>query len=159
MNRAQRTRIYWWISMILPAVIFLGTAIYLALIWKDLPAKIPTNFDFAGEPNGWSGKASLWVLLGVGFFVYLSLAVAAFFPQSWSTGVRVTEANRERVYRLAGELLGDIRLMFAVLFSYLTVQSTRPAPRLGWPMTVLILALIFVPLLRYFLRLLVFKRW
>ena len=93
MNRA---RIYQWISLILPPVLLLGTAIYLALIWKDLPAKIPTNFDFTGEPNGWSGKASLWVLLGVGFFVYLSLAVAAFFPQSWSTGVRVTEANRER---------------------------------------------------------------
>lgn len=158
MNRALRTRIYWWISMILPAVILLGTAIYLGLIWKDIPAEIPTHFDFSGEPNGWGGKAFLWVLLAIGFIIYLSLAIAAFFPQSWNTGVRVTEANQERVYRLAGELLGDMRLMFAVLFSYLTVQSTRPSPSLGWPMTVLILALVFIPLLRYFLRLLVFMR-
>ena len=155
MNRA---RIYQWISLILPPVLLLGTAIYLAVCWKDLPAKIPTNISPTGEVTGWGGKGVLWMFPALGLGTVILLTVVGFFPQTWNPGVKITPVNRERVYRLMGELLADLRIGFAVLFSAVTIWIVRLSAGPGWVFTVLIVISIVVPLLRYFLRLYVFRR-
>ena len=155
MNRA---RVYQWVSLILPPVLLLGTAIYLAVCWKDLPAKIPTNISMTGEVTGWGGKGMLWIFPALGLGTVILLTVVGFFPQAWNPGVKITPVNRERVYRLMGELLADLRIGFAVLFSAVTIWIVRLSAGPGWVFTALIVISIVVPLLRYFLRLYVFRR-
>ena len=155
MNRA---RVYQWVSLILPPVLLLGTAIYLAVCWKDLPAKIPTNISMTGEVTGWGGKGMLWIFPALGLGTVILLTVVGFCPQAWNPGVKITPVNRERVYRLMGELLADLRIGFAVLFSAVTIWIVRLSAGPGWVFTALIVISIVVPLLRYFLRLYVFRR-
>ena len=153
----DRSRIYFWISIILPLAILLGTAVFLALCWKDLPAKIPSNVSLSGEVTGWSGKGMLWIFPGLGILTEIIMTAVGFFPQTWNPGVKITPANRDRVYRLMGELLGDLRIGFAVLFCAITVWIVRLTSGPGWLFTLLIIVSIVVPMLRYFLRLYVFK--
>jgi len=65
-----------WILIIIPFV-------YLSTIWDDLPGIIPTHFDLTGNPNGWSDKNSLIILLsslGIGTYL-LMLFIPKFDPK------------------------------------------------------------------------------
>ncbi|MBA3649905.1 MAG: SdpI family protein [Chthoniobacterales bacterium] len=41
-----------WLEIVLLSAPFLALAIY----WNDLPARVPTHWDFRGEINGWMSK-------------------------------------------------------------------------------------------------------
>ena len=52
-----------WVFLLLPLF-------YLGYVWNALPDTVPIHFDVKGEPNGWAGKESELILIGVTFFVY-----------------------------------------------------------------------------------------
>jgi len=65
-----------WIFILIPFV-------YLSTIWNELPGIIPTHFDLTGNPNGWSDKNSLIILLsslGIGTYL-LMLFIPKFDPK------------------------------------------------------------------------------
>ena len=43
-------------TVILSSLIILIPLLTGALLWNRLPERIPTHFNFAGEPDGWSGR-------------------------------------------------------------------------------------------------------
>lgn len=48
--------------------------IYVASIWKLLPANMPIHYDASGNVNGWQNKNTVaWVGLGTALFIYLLL--------------------------------------------------------------------------------------
>jgi uncharacterized membrane protein len=51
--------------------------VYQAVL-PSLPERVPTHFDLAGNPNGWTPKAALpWVVFGLPFFIwFLTWAVS-----------------------------------------------------------------------------------
>ena len=64
-----------WVLIILPFI-------YLAAVWKNLPAQVATHFDFSGNPNGWTEKNGLIFLitaLGIGTYL-LMLLIPKFDP-------------------------------------------------------------------------------
>lgn len=65
-----------WVFILIPLV-------YLATIWKNLPAQIATHFDLGGSPNGWSSKNGLiTMMIGLGFGTYLlMLFIPKFDPK------------------------------------------------------------------------------
>ena len=78
--------------------------------------------------------------------------------QEPGTTTKITVFNRARVYKLLRDLMADLRLSCALLFAYISVRLTLlPETLPGWTMTVPILVLVGIPMLRYFLRLYVFK--
>jgi immunity protein, SdpI family len=69
-----------WFFLLLPAI-------YLAYVWNALPETVPIHFDASGEPNGWGGKATEFVLIGAGFFVYfLMLLLRRIDPKNMNEG-------------------------------------------------------------------------
>lgn len=100
-----------------------GTIIWLLAVWKQIPDCIPAHYDIRGHVDRMAGKGSLWLLLAVGWVMFLALSVVEHFPQIWNTGVQVTPRNQERVYRALKSMLGTLKLIIAVLFSYLVLQS------------------------------------
>jgi uncharacterized membrane protein len=72
MNRFLKELILW----ILLAIPF----VYLAMVWKELPAQVPTHFDLAGNPNGWSQKSTLPYLIGgLQIGIYLMMILIPYF--------------------------------------------------------------------------------
>ncbi len=63
------------------------------------------------------------MLLVVGWIMFIGLSVVEKFPQIWNTGIQVTEQNKEKVYRILKNMIGTIKLLVALVFSYLTLQS------------------------------------
>lgn len=90
------------VDWILKAVAFLccaATALIVAVRWNKLPDKIPTHFELNGEPNGFGGKKMLIVLLVVMVAITGLMYLSELFPKMWNLPVKITDSNREFVYR------------------------------------------------------------
>ena len=141
------------IAGILAPALLAGTILYILILWHKLPEQIPTHYNAAGEIDGYGGRGILLLMPVIGLVTDLSIALAGRFPQSWNTGARLTVLNRARVYRLVRDLMADLRLGMALLFSGFAIyQSTLPEHFGGWIAAVMAL-LVLAPLLRYFIRL------
>ena len=108
-----------------------GTAGFLLLSWRRIPGRIPMHYNFAGEIDRWGGKWELLALYGLGWLVFLLLTAAGRSPGAWSTGVKITPENRERVCALLGNLLSTLKALLCGLFAWIAVWSA-----LAWPLPV-----------------------
>ncbi|MDO7849657.1 SdpI family protein [Hymenobacter sp. M29] len=60
---------------LLTLVLLVVPSMYLALVWQQLPAQVPTHFDSSGQADGYTGREHLWLLtlgLPLGAAVLLS---------------------------------------------------------------------------------------
>ena len=80
MNPIGTSKVYFWISVILPLLLLAGAAAWVALTWDAIPEEIPDHFDLAGQPDGWGGRGTIWINLGMGLGFYVLLLVTSFFP-------------------------------------------------------------------------------
>jgi len=90
------------VDWFLKAVAFLccaATAVIVAVRWNKLPDRIPTHFELNGEPNGFGGKGMLVVLVIVMVAMTGLMYLSEMFPKMWNLPVKITDANREFVYR------------------------------------------------------------
>lgn len=124
------------------AAALLGVTAWLAAHWGSLPVRLPSHYGFSGEIDGWSGRGSLALVLGIGWGVWILLAVTRYFPRGWSfTGLPVTDRTRPALYRLLGEMLTVLQLIIALAFSFLTVWPLTFRPLPGWWLPVFVLGL------------------
>ena len=155
------TTMYHLAAEILPWVFFLVTAVVLLVRWGQIPDRVPLQADLQGNVTRWGGKGSLLALGGVYFGMNLLLCITGYFPGSWNTGIHIGFRRREnsvRSYRLTRDLLCDLRISMAMLFSGLLLWSAFGGAS-GLPLwsSVIIWALLLVPLARYLVRLFLLK--
>lgn len=112
---------------------FLGLSFLIILIaiplfyYNQLPESIPTHFNAAGEPDGYGGRASLFLLPATGTFMYILMTVLEFFPHIYNYPVTITPENAESQYRLATRLLRILKTVILILFSFISWMSIRSA--------------------------------
>jgi len=75
-------------AVALAALAFQAWITYRAFFGPDpLPAKIPTHFDAAGNPNAWGSPATLLFLPAIAVFIYLLFTVVTRFPSAFNYSV------------------------------------------------------------------------
>lgn len=160
MKRAQidafcgcRETLYQRIAFFAAPAILLAGVVYVAVRYASLPAEIPTHYNAFGEVDGWGSRGTLWIMPVIGILCDALMLAVSFFPQTWNVGTRVTPFNRVRVYRLARDLIADLRLSLAVMFTAIAVWQTALTPTFPWGMGVLIGVCCTAPLVRFFVRL------
>lgn len=149
--KIERTPYDLWANILciaMLAVLFLG----LALAWENIPDRIPLHYNAAGEIDRLGNKDRIWTLPVVAGFLYLIITLVERFPAVWNTGVRVTEENKARVYRILKDLLNTVKLVLVVVISCLTAYSAAARPLPGW-FTPLFLVLMFGPVLYFIIKL------
>lgn len=137
---------------ILCLVILIGILIYLIIHWNSIPDKIPGHYNGMGEIDRMGSKGEILVLPIISWLMYLGMTVIERFPQVWNTGVRVTEENRERVYRTIKNMLSTMKLIIVAVFSYLTINSAQVLPLSPWFLPVFLI-LIFGSIIFFIIRL------
>ncbi|MBV7276890.1 DUF1648 domain-containing protein [Clostridium thailandense] len=101
----------------------IGTASILIISWKTIPNEIPGHYNAVGNIDKITNKNSLIVLFAVGWIMFIGVSFIERFPQIWNTGIQVTEQNKERVYRILKNMIGTVKLLVVLVFSYLTLHS------------------------------------
>ncbi len=99
----------------LEVVSLAGLAVLFWITWRafygpdPLPARIPTHFDIAGNPNGWGSPSSLLLLPAVALAIYLGMTVVSKFPSAFNYPVRVTPENRPRLQALTLQMIAWLK--------------------------------------------------
>lgn len=123
-------------------LILVGTSVFLALIWRNVPETVPMHYNFAGEIDRWGGKSEMLILPVVMWFFYALLTGVERIPKAWNLDlIQVTEENRERVYSTTRRCIVSLKFVIVCWFSYMTLQ-TALNPRLpSWVLTAFLLVL------------------
>jgi uncharacterized membrane protein len=124
-------------------VIALGLAVYSFVVIDRniprLPARIPTHFNSAGNPNAWGSPDSLWLLLviqvlGTGLLLTIP-HLGRRYPRAVNLGLRKLSdfppAARERIMPLLEDMCGAMGLLFSFLFAALIHETIRVATSPG----------------------------
>ena len=145
MKRAQidafcgcRETLYQRIAFFAAPAILLAGIVYVAVRYAQLPAEIPSHYNFYGEIDGYGSRGTLWITPVIGILCDALMLAVSFFPL---------------VYRRVRDLIADIRLSTAVMFTAIAVWQTAIAPTFPWGMGVLIGVCCTAPLVRFFVRL------
>jgi uncharacterized membrane protein len=100
-----------------------------------LPSRIPTHFNFAGQPDGWGRPNTLWMLLAIQVVSsVLILTIPLWgrrFPQIVNLGFKrlsdYTPQQRERVMPLLAKMSEMMSIVFGLLFTYLIREMIQAA--------------------------------
>ena len=74
----------------------------------------------------------VWLPVVISWGLYLGITFIGHYPELWNTGVKITEKNKEKVYRLIKYLIGTSKLILVSVFTLLTVFSTLEKPFPVW---------------------------
>jgi len=84
------------IDNILDLVGFLGLIVMIGMTFYyvgDLPEKIPTHYNFKGEPDAWGSRSAIWTMPTIGGILFIFLYFINKFPQQFNFPMKITEDN------------------------------------------------------------------
>jgi uncharacterized membrane protein len=122
----------------LEAVSLVALAILLAETLRafygspPLPARIPTHFNAAGNPDAWGPTPMLWLLPAIAAALYLLITWVARYPAAFNFPVRVTPFNRRRLETIALNMIAWIKaelLAFFALIQWTMIGAARSSGR------------------------------
>jgi uncharacterized membrane protein len=124
--KISRTAADWAVDII--AFAFLVALIAIpAMNYGGLPDTIPTHFNAAGQPDGYGGRGTLWMLPSIGCFLYILMTIVEQFPQIYNYPVEITEENAERQYRNAVRLIRLLKTLILIIFSFISYKTIQTA--------------------------------
>ena len=124
-----RPRLIDYIFLALSALCFLFTLIYGCIKLAQLPDMLPSHFNFAGEIDGWSGKAgAVSAPIVFGFLMLVILGPIQFFPQVWNNTQGVPAYKLPRLIRATRTMMSLMLLSSEAFMAYTLLCSVRLSP-------------------------------
>ncbi len=105
--------------------ILLFILVLASMYWQNMPDRIPTHFDFFGQPNGWGGKSSFLIFPVMSLILFAMLTFFSFAPEFGNFPWEITDENAERQYHLIRVLLGWLKaeaMVILLYFEWITIR-------------------------------------
>ena len=90
---------------ILCIVILISIPIVLIILWPEIPEKLPMHYDLYGNINRYGNKIELIILPFISLLSYGLITLIEYIPDTWNTGIKITEKNKEKVYTTLSHLI------------------------------------------------------
>ena len=116
------------VALLLLLFLFAVTA-YAVAGPDPLPAKIPTHFNAAGQPDAWGTPAMLWMLPAIAAVVYLLMSLAARNPAAFHFPMRVRPPARRRLEAIALAMISWIKVEVVCLMAWIQYETVAFARR------------------------------
>ena len=123
-------------------ILLLGVVIFLLVRWSSIPDQVPGHFNASGEVTRWDSKGTLIIMPIIAGVLYIGMTILERFPKVWNTGVRITQENMFRVYRILKRMISVIKLLIVATFVSITIIQSLAVTLPIWLMPVFI-SLIF----------------
>jgi len=146
-----KNRIFDIILNIACIVLLAGVAVYLLIRWSSIPDQVPGHFNASGEVTRWDGKGALIIPPIIAGVLYIVMTILEQFPQVWNTGVRVTQENMFRVYRILKSMISIIKLLIVATFTSIVIIQSFAINLPAWLLPVflsLIFGTVFINIIR-----------
>ena len=124
-----RPRLIDYIFLALSSLCFLFTLIYGCIKLPQLPDMLPSHFNFAGEIDGWSGKAgAVSAPIVFGFLMLVILGPIQFFPQVWNNTQGIPAYKLPRLIRATRTMMSLMLLSSEAFMAYTLLCSVHLTP-------------------------------
>lgn len=144
-----------WIFNLITLLFFVGSVIYLIMIWPSLPNEVPAHYNAAGEVDRWGEKWEMSILSIVGAGLWTGITILEKYPHLYNY-LNLTKDNVRSQYLNARQMLNVIKNIITLFLAYITWKAVQVAlgydESLGsWFMLVFLLFL-FVPMGYFIIR-------
>jgi uncharacterized membrane protein len=119
-----------WAWDIIGYTFYLGSIIFLIMIWSMLPEEVPAHYNASGEVDRWGSKWELFIIPIVGAFVMVLMQFIEKFPEVHNYPKRFNESNAEKFYLLSRKLVNQIKNICLIIFALILFESVSIS--LGW---------------------------
>ncbi len=126
-------------------IIILMTIAWPITYMGDLPEEVPRHYNALGEPDAFSDKSTLWILMAVSVASYTGLTILNRFPHLFNYPTEITETNAEKQYRMGTQLVRSLKMIitasfFYILFTTIEIGLNRQSALGGWFLPIFLLA-------------------
>ncbi len=120
----------------------IGMIVLLILRWGQLPEKIPGHFDLTGAIDRWGNKSEIIIIPIISIALYLFASVSSIFPNKMNVPIKITEENKDRVYRCLKTFVLLLKIEGIGILTYILyiVTSLKPLPSNFLPISLMIMA-------------------
>lgn len=101
--------------------------VLLAVLWPQLPSRVPSHFGISGAADAWGPKATLLLLPVVSAVIYAGLTLIGRHPHRLNYPIALTEENAPRQYAIAQSLIATVKAVTLSAFAYVTIATCRVA--------------------------------
>lgn len=120
----------------LTAIALIASITVLIMYYGKLHDSIPSHFGLSGQADEFSGKSSLFLMLGLNFFLVIALTLVSFKPHNFNYQVVITEQNAQIQYAMARRMIIIAKMLISWLFFSLVFQTINIAmgktSTIGW---------------------------
>lgn len=95
----------------------------LIYYYPDLPDRVATHYNFAGEPDGYGEKSTMIILVVVQLVMFLGLLMITRIPHQFNYLVKITEENAERQYSIAIKMIRSLNAIICFTFGFIIWKS------------------------------------
>ncbi len=113
--------------------LLLAMFVMVGLRWSDLPERMPSHYNAAGEPDKWRSKDTVWILPIVGANLYILMTALSRVAAAGKVRLNVPpgiDAASPEVQAEARHLLTAIKMCITATFAFIT-WSRVSAPEQG----------------------------
>lgn len=110
---------------IIGGVIFLGSIVYIIVIWKSLPDRVPMHFNVAGEVDRIASKYEMIILPIIGIGLWIFLDVLERKPHLHNYPARLNESNAAAFYLLSRKMMNVIKNLCLILFAFISFEIVQ----------------------------------
>jgi uncharacterized membrane protein len=125
--------------------------------YSSLPDIIPTHFNAAGHADSYGSKGTIFILPIIGTIIFIGLSILNMFPQIFNYPTNITDENALRQYTNATRMIRYLKFAIALIFSVIVFMTSQAAEDkskgLGIWFLPVMLALIFIPLVFFIIKL------
>lgn len=128
-----------WLLEGLSLAVLLAVGFFVVQQWSEIPARVPSHFDWRGRPDRWSRRWILFVMLAVVAAVYVGMSVTGGTLQLIEGRI---EVNMREALTLAFVKLGSV-----LLPGYGIVTMVRVARGQAEKLRILVIVLLAVAII------------
>lgn len=151
--KVPRTRIENLVEVIAAAGM-LFWILTLIIYYPQLPDRIPTHFNFAGDPDAWGSKSTIWLLVGIMVLLYALLSWVATFPHRYNYPWSFPVEKAAEQYRIARTMITILKALIVWLFAWILYETIQiglgKSKTLGPELMFVFLGLIAIVIVGYF---------
>ena len=109
-------------------IALLGLLFAIAVVgdfYSRLPERIATHFNAEGIANGFGGRATLWVLVGIACLLYLTLTAIDSIPRVVNLRKPLAPEREKVVLAESMAMVGWIKVEICWMFAYICLAMVR----------------------------------
>jgi hypothetical protein len=119
----------------------------------DPNALFPIHYNFAGEPDNWGGRSSLWVMPLIGLAFYIGMSILQKYPKIYNYPRKVTKKNANYLYRMGVQLIRHLKACFLLILAYsnidMYIEAIGKNSNIAPIVYAVLIAVMFLPIVIY----------